>query len=103
MNVGDVVSRGAFPEVFSWLLFCPGGYRLQVMIVVAGIPNIRVDLPEVFDLRSQEGEKLQWLGHMPRWRGFGPRVRSVSKPMAKRLGLTHAVQLLDTTSPVIVC
>lgn len=65
MNMGDVVSRGAFPEVFSWLLSRPGGHRLKVMIVMASIPNIHADLPEVFDFRSQEGEELQWLGHVP--------------------------------------
>lgn len=60
----DVVSGGAFPEVFSRLLFCPSGYRLKVMIVVASIPNVRGNLPEMFDLRSQERKKLQWLGHV---------------------------------------
>ena len=65
MNMGNIVPRGAFPEEFSRLLFCPCGYRLQVMIVVACIANIEVNLPEMFDFRSQEGEKLQWLGHVP--------------------------------------
>ena len=64
MHIGDVVPRGAFPEVFPWLLFCPRGYRLKVMIVVASISHIHVDLPEMLDFRSQEGEKLQWLGHV---------------------------------------
>ena len=65
MNMGDVVSRGAFPQVFSWLLFCPGGYGLKVMIVVTSIPTVHIDLPKVSDLRSQKGEQLQWLGHVP--------------------------------------
>ena len=56
MNMGDVVSRGALPEIFSWLLFCPCGYSLKVVIVVTSIPNVHVDLPELFDLGSQKGK-----------------------------------------------
>ena len=56
MNMGYVVSSGALPEVFSWLLFCPRGYGLKVVIVVTSIPNVHVDLPELFDLRAQKGK-----------------------------------------------
>lgn len=65
MNMGDVISRGALPEVFSWLLFCPRGYGLKVVIVVTSITDVQVNLPELFDLGSQKGKQLQWLGHVP--------------------------------------
>ena len=77
MDMRYIVSRRTFPEVFPRLLFRPRGYCLQVMVVVTSIPRINCNLPEVFDFGSQEGEQLQWLGHVSRRRGYGPEKRSV--------------------------
>ena len=65
MYTANEIARRSLPEETTGLFLRPGSNGFKVLVMVTRETSVHLELPKVFNVRTEEGEELKSLGEVP--------------------------------------